>query len=320
MAFILFTDIMSSERLFHQRHPVLIGLFFMVVLTVLFFGGITFFASTLLQNKTNYLLGVSNSIGVIDIKGVITDAETVLADLESFRKEDGIKAVVVRIDSPGGAVGASQELFMAIRRLSREKPVVASMGSVAASGGFYAALGARKIVAAPGTLTGSMGVIIKFANLEQIFDKIGYQSQVVKSGQYKDMGSPDRSLTEAELTLLQELINSVHDQFVGDIAESRALSVAEVKKVADGRIFSGEQALQYGLIDELGNFHDAVRLAAQLAKMSQELPNLVYPPREKSGLLGMLLGKAPQQLWEGLALGTPILSYEWDGRASLAGH
>lgn len=292
----------------------------MVVLTILFFGGITFFASTLLQKKTNYLLGVSNSIGVIDIKGVITDAEAVLADLESFRQEGGIKAVVVRIDSPGGAVGASQELFMAIRRLSREKPVVASMGSVAASGGFYAALGAQKIVAAPGTLTGSMGVIIKFANLEQIFDKIGYQSQVVKSGQYKDMGSPDRSLTEAELTLLQELINSVHGQFVGDIAESRALSVAEVGKLADGRIFSGEQALEYGLIDELGNFHDAVRLAAKLAKMSRELPNLVYPPRESSGLLGILLGKAPHQLWEGFALGTPILSYEWDGRASLAGH
>ncbi len=298
----------------------LTGLFFMAALTVMFFGGITFFVSTIVKQKNTYLLGVSNSIGVIEIKGVITDAEETLADIQSFSQEDGIKAVVIRIDSPGGAVGASQELFMAIRRLSQQKPVVASMGSVAASGGFYAAIGAEKIVAAPGTLTGSMGVIIKFANLEQIFEKIGYQSQVVKSGQFKDMGSPDRSLTEAELALLQDLINSVHNQFVNDIAESRALSREEVNKIADGRIFSGEQAKEYGLIDELGNFHDAVRLAARLANMGIELPNLVYPPEESNGMLGMLLGQSSHRLWGQLSLAKPILSYEWDGSASLAQH
>ncbi len=309
---------MSSERLFHQRHPVLTGLFFMAALSVMFFGGITFFVSTIIQQKNNFLLGVSNSIGVIEIKGVITDAEDTLADIQAFGRENGIKAVVVRIDSPGGAVGASQELFMGIKRLSQKKPVVASMGSVAASGGFYAAIGAEKIVAAPGTLTGSMGVIIKFANLAQIFEKIGYQSQVVKSGQFKDMGSPDRSLTEAELDLLQNLINSVHTQFVTDIAESRALNIEEVKKIADGRIFSGEQAKEYGLIDELGNFHDAIRLAARLANMGEELPKLVYPPEESNSMLGMLLGQTPQRLLGNLSLTKPILSYEWDGSASLA--
>ncbi|MBU0680505.1 MAG: signal peptide peptidase SppA [Proteobacteria bacterium] len=311
---------MSPERLFHQRHPVLTGLFFMAALTVMFFGGITFFVSSMLQQKNNFLLGVSNSIGVIEIKGVITDAEETLADILAFSREKGIKAVVVRIDSPGGAVGASQELFMGIKRLSQEKPVVASMGSVAASGGFYAAIGAEKIVAAPGTLTGSMGVIIKFANLEQIFNKIGYQSQVVKSGQFKDMGSPDRALTEAELTLLQNLIDSVHGQFVADIAESRSLNIEDVKKIADGRIFSGEQAREYGLIDELGNFNDAVRLAASLANMDEELPKLVYPPEEGNSILGMLLGKNPQRLWGHLSLAKPILSYEWDGTASLVTH
>ncbi len=309
---------MSSERLFHQRHPVLTGLFFMAALSVMFFGGVTFFVSTIIQQKSNYLLGVSNSIGVIEVKGVITDAEETLADIKSFGQKEGIKAVVVRIDSPGGAVGASQELFMAIQRLSQTKPVVASMGSVAASGGFYAAIGAEKIVAAPGTLTGSMGVIIKFANLEQIFQKIGYQSQVVKSGEFKDMGSPDRALTESEIALLQGLINSVHSQFVADIAESRALDIEEVRKIADGRIFSGEQAKEYGLIDELGNFHDAIRLAASLAKMDEELPNLVYPPEESKSMLGMLVGMNPRRILGNLSLSKPILSYEWDGTASLA--
>jgi protease-4 len=311
---------MTPERLFHQRHPVLTGLFFMAALSVMFFGGITFFVSTILQHKNNFLLGVTNSIGVIEIKGIITDAEETLADIQNFRQEKGIKAVVVRIDSPGGAVGASQELFMAIRLLSQTKPVVASMGSVAASGGFYAAIGAEKIIAAPGTLTGSMGVIIKFANLEQIFQKIGYQSQVVKSGEFKDMGSPDRSLTEAEVALLQDLINSVHSQFVADIAESRGLPVETVRKIADGRIFSGEQAKEYGLIDELGNFHDAVRLAARLANMSDEFPDLVYPPEESNSLLGMLLGASPQRLWGQLSFSKPILSYEWNGSASMARH
>lgn len=207
---------------------------------------------------------------------------------------------------------------MAIQRLSLTKPVVASMGSVAASGGFYAAIGAEKIVAAPGTLTGSMGVIIKFANLEQIFQKIGYQSQVVKSGEFKDMGSPDRALTESEIALLQGLINSVHSQFVADIAESRALDIEEVRKIADGRIFSGEQAKEYGLIDELGNFHDAIRLAASLAKMDEELPNLVYPPEESKSMLGMLVGMNPRRILGNLSLSKPILSYEWDGTASLA--
>ncbi len=309
---------MSSERLFHQRHPVLTGLFFMAALSVMFFGGVTFFVSTIIQQKSNYLLGVSNSIGVIEVKGVITDAEETLADIKSFGQKEGIKAVVVRIDSPGGAVGASQELFMAIQRLSLTKPVVASMGSVAASGGFYAAIGAEKIVAAPGTLTGSMGVIIKFANLEQIFQKIGYQSQVVKSGEFKDMGSPDRALTGSEIALLQGLINSVHSQFVADIAESRALDIEEVRKIADGRIFSGEQAKEYGLIDELGNFHDAIRLAASLAKMDEELPNLVYPPEESKSMLGMLVGMNPRRILGNLSLSKPILSYEWDGTASLA--
>lgn len=309
---------MSSQRLFHQRHPVLTGLFFMAAFTVMFFGGITFFVSALIQQKNNYLFGVSNSVGVIEIKGVISDAKESLAELQAFRNAKGIKAVVVRIDSPGGAVGASQELFMAIRHLAQEKPVVASMGSLAASGGFYAAIGAEKIVAAPGTLTGSMGVIIKFANLEQIFKKIGYQSQVVKSGQFKDMGSPDRALTESELALLQNLINTVHSQFIADIAESRSLRSEDVRKIADGRIFSGEQAKEYGLIDELGNFNDAVRLAANLAKMGEEFPNLVYPPKEDNSLIGMLLGKGSQHLLGHLALSSPILSYEWDGSASLS--
>ncbi|RJX28181.1 MAG: signal peptide peptidase SppA [Desulfurivibrio sp.] len=303
---------MSQERLFRQRHPLLTGFFILGVLLMFFGFGITFFVVSMgRQAGTSHFLVTDNeTVGIIQLKGLISDADKILDQLLQFRQLKSVKAVVVRIDSPGGAVGASQEIFSEIARLNKVKPVVASMGSVAASGGYYAALGAGKIVASPGTLTGSMGVIFKFPNLEKIFQKIGYKDEVIKSGELKDIGSPSRPLTAEERALLQDLLDEVHEQFIRDIAQSRNLPAEDVRKVADGRIFSGETAKKLGLIDQLGNFNDAVSLAASLAGMESDTPTLVYPEDDDLSLFKMLAEQNASSLLRGLISRNPILSFE----------
>ncbi|MFQ6758693.1 signal peptide peptidase SppA [Desulfovibrionaceae bacterium CB1MN] len=278
-----------------------------------FWGGITFFVTSLTGPSKSELF-LQEGLGVIDVKGVILESEEILANLVAFREEPKIKGIVLRIDSPGGAVGASQEIYDEVRRTSKVKPVVASMGSVAASGGLYVSLGAGKIVANPGTLTGSMGVILKFANLEGLFDKIGYKNEVVKSGRLKDIGSPSRPMTEEERQMLQSMIDNVQEQFVQAVSESRSLPVAEVRKIADGRIFSGQQAKEYGLVDQLGNFSDAVMLAAELAGIkSDKMPELIYPQEDDFSFLRLMTGKNSESLLQQTGLSGPLLAYEWTG-------
>ncbi|NOX24968.1 MAG: signal peptide peptidase SppA [Deltaproteobacteria bacterium] len=259
----------------------------MVGLIVLFFGGVTFFVARLIH-PGNFTDNSKNGIGVVTLRGVILQAKEPIAQLTAFRNNANIKAVIVRIDSPGGAVGASQEIYAEIKRTARAKPVVASMESVAASGGYYAALGASKIVADPGTITGSIGVIIKFANLQKLFKKIGYQPEVIKSGSHKDIGSTAREMTKEERQLLQAVTDNIHEQFIRAVAGSRHLKIAQVKKIADGRVLTGEQALKLGLLDQLGNFTDAVQLAAKLAGIPSAQPNLVYPKDNSFNLLHYL--------------------------------
>jgi len=249
-------------------------------------------------------------IGVVDVKGLITSAEKPIRDLTEFRKDRRIRAVVLRIDSPGGAVGASQEIFEEVRKTDKVKPVVASMGSLAASGGYYAALGARKIVANPGTLTGSVGVIVKFPNLTEVFDKIGYHSEVVKSGRLKDIGAMNRPMTAEERTLLQDIIDNVHQQFVDAVVECRKLPADKVRNLADGRIFSGKQALELGLVDQLGNFTDAVMAASKLAGIQKDYPSLVHTTEKDFSLLRLLLGGSGEATLQNLTTLYPTLSYE----------
>lgn len=304
---------MTEKRLFRQKHPVLTGFFILGIFFLLFWGGITFFIARLTgpANQAD-LFGSRESVGVIEIKGIISNSEQVLTRLVEFRRANNIKAIVVRIDSPGGAVGASQEIFTEIQRTDKVKPVVASMGSVAASGGFYAATGAGTIVANPGTLTGSLGVIIKFPNLAEIFDKIGYKNQVVKSGKLKDIGSLSRALTDEEKLLLQELIDQVHSQFIADIADSRHLDEDKVRGFADGRIFSGEQALAYGLVDELGNFQDAVMIAAKRAGLKTKYPKLIYPEEDPISLFKVFADQRIRTLFGYFSQIPALLAYEWD--------
>jgi protease-4 len=300
------------KRLFRQEHPVLTGCLLLGLLMVVFWGGITFFVGSLLHRPGKGALPHKEGIGVVELTGVIIAADETIAQLTEFREQKNIRAIVLRIDSPGGAVGASQELYEEVRRTNAVKPVVASMGSVAASGGLYAALGAGRIVANPGTLTGSMGVILKFANLEELFHKIGYKSEVVKSGRLKDIGSPSRPLNEEEREMLQTMIDDVHGQFVKAVAESRKLPEEAVHAVADGRIFSGAQARELKLIDQFGNLNDAVLLAAELAGMdTTTMPKLIYPEQHDFSLWSLLAGAPGRALLDKTRLQTPVLAYEW---------
>lgn len=242
------------------------------------------------------------AVGVVEVKGVIQDVSSVLDDLRELGADDGVKAVVVRIDSPGGAVGASQELYQEIRRLDQEKPVVASLGNVAASGGYYAALGARYICANPGTLTGSIGVIMQIPNFGELLKKLGITTTVVKSGKYKDIGSVTRPLTKEEKGVIQAALDDVHLQFVEAVASARHLEMAKVSSIADGRFFTGRQALELGLVDELGPFGAAVDKAAQFGGIEGK-PRLVKPREDKVELFRRLLEESGTRLGQGLMKG-----------------
>jgi len=230
-----------------------------------------------------------NRVGLIDIKGTIINSQDTVKQIKDWRKDSTIKAIVIRIDSPGGAVAPSQEIYREIRRTIGTKPVVASMGSIAASGGYYIASAASYIVANPGTITGSIGVIINLPNLRELFAKIGYQMTTIKSGQFKDIGNVARDMTPEEKELVQATIDETYRQFVRDVAAGRNLSEDDVRKVADGRIIMGEKALEVKLVDQLGNFEDAVAKAGELAKISGE-PNMVNAKKKKLSLLDIIAG------------------------------
>jgi protease-4 len=303
---------MRIAEAFRGKHPVFLGFIILIGVFLCSWLGLSIFLSLFPGNwqGREIFSSASGKIGIIEVKGVITSAEKTIRDLTDFRQDQRIRAIVLRIDSPGGAVGASQEIYEEVKRTDAVKPVVASLGSVAASGGYYAALGARKIVTSPGTLTGSIGVIVKFPNLKEIFDKIGYRSEIVKSGKLKDIGAANRPMTDEERALLQEIIDNVHRQFVDTVAQSRNLPREQVLKLADGRIFSGEQAVESGLADQFGNFTDAVALAARQAEMKDEQPPLHYPRERDFSLLRLLMGETGESSLQGLASLHPTLAYE----------
>jgi len=236
-------------------------------------------------------------IGVVVVKGGIgmgdggADAEAVMKQVKKFADDDGMKAVVVRIDSPGGSVGPSQEIHDELAKLAKKKTVVCSLGNVAASGGYYVAVACPKIVAAPGTLTGSIGVISQFANVKGLIERFDVKMETVKSGKLKDAGNPFRDMTPEDRAYWQALVDRVYGQFLGAVAEGRGLAEADVRKIADGRVLTGAEAKERGLVDQLGNFYDAVDLAKAEAKLSGE-PHLVYPPDERGRFLEELMGGA----------------------------
>ncbi|MEW6672352.1 MAG: signal peptide peptidase SppA [Thermodesulfobacteriota bacterium] len=284
--------------MFSRRHPYL---FF-----ILIFSAIS--AAFIIAVSLLFLMGSQDSefagldrggdkVGVIEIAGVISDAKQVILQLKKFRKEDSIKAIVVRIDSPGGSVGPSQEIFREIRKTIESKKVIASMGAVAASGGYYIAAATNGVVASPGSITGSIGVIMGYANFEQILKKIGLVPVVIKSGEYKDTGSPAREMTGSEQKLLQDFVNKIHGQFVKDVALGRKMDETEVAKLADGRIFTGEEAQKLGLVDRLGNLEDSIEWAGRLGGIKGDV-TAVYVREKKFSILKYLAESTLQGIFD----------------------
>ncbi|MBN2468662.1 MAG: signal peptide peptidase SppA [Deltaproteobacteria bacterium] len=261
-----------------RKHPLLIGIVGVVIALALFFV-LVLSVSFFMARKGDIL--PSEKIGVVPVKGVITDAQSIIDQLRKFRKNQNIKAIVVRIDSPGGGVGPAQEIYREIKKIRQEKEVFASIGSIAASGGYYVACATSKIIANPGSITGSIGVIVEYANIEELMEKIGLKGVVIKSGKYKDILSPFREMSEEERDLIQNVTDSIHDQFISSVAEGRNLEKAQVAAIADGRIFTGLHAQEMGLVDAIGNFYDAIDIAAESVGITGE-PEIVYPEKRLS--------------------------------------
>ncbi len=228
-------------------------------------------------------LSSEDRIALIRVEGVIMDSQTTVSELKRFSENPSIKAIVLRIDTPGGGVVPSQEIHDAVKRVRNKsnKAVIASMGSVAASGGYYIAAATDRIVANPGTLTGSIGVIMETANVEGLLQKIGVEGVVIKSGKFKDVGSPLRKMSAEERGLLQGVMDDVHRQFIEAVAEGRSLELRTAQALADGRIFTGRQAKDVKLVDELGDLDDAIQLAADVVGIQGE-PKVVEPRRRFS--------------------------------------
>lgn len=262
-----------------KRHPILF--FFLSLFVVAIFIFIVAYTMTVSRGRWSLISG--EKIAVVKIEGVILDSHDIIAELKEYSSNDSVKAILLRIDSPGGAVAPSQEIYEEVKRIRGEgkKKVVSSMGSVAASGGYYIASVSDKIVANPGSITGSIGVILELANISGLMKKVGVESVVVKSGKYKDIGSIFRAMTKEEQELLQGVIDDTHDQFIEAVAEGRGLNKEKVVSIADGRVFTGRQAKKMGLVDEIGNMQHAIKIAADMAGIKGE-PSIIEKKRRFS--------------------------------------
>ena len=265
-----------------RRKPFLRGC--LTVLLVL--GG--FFALLLIISRMDDLpVARGERVAVIPVTGLISDSEPTIEQLKKFVKDDSVKAIVLRINSPGGGVAPSQEIYEEVKKARAKKPILASMGALAASGGYYIACATQRVYANPGTITGSIGVVMPFMNVKDLVEKIGLKGMTVKSGVFKDIGSPMRDMTPQERDLLQGVVDNVHLQFVNAVADGRSLDREDVLRIADGRIFTGEQAKGMGLVDVLGDLEDAISDAGKLGKISGE-PKVVTPPKKKISFLELL--------------------------------
>lgn len=271
-----------------KRSDYILGI--VIVLSVLLFLVIMTYTFWVVVGKGGLSFAPSGDrIALVEVLGPINTSENIVRQLKKFKENDSVPAIVLRVNSPGGGVAATQEIYNEIERVrGAGKKVVASMASVAASGAYYLACATDTIVANPGTLTGSIGVILEFPNTEELFKKIGIRFEVVKSGRYKDIGSPMRVMTEEERTLLQELIEDAYNQFVDVVVSDRELDREDVLEIADGRVFTARQGRDYGLIDVLGDYEDAITLAAEMAGMKGK-PKTIREWRRRITIWDVLL-------------------------------
>lgn len=247
-----------------------------LVLVIIMISGIT--------RQTGIPLAASGGrVAIVDIKGVIDDSESIISLLKKYEKDSSIKAIVLRVDSPGGGVAQSQEIYGQLLKLKEKGiPLIVSMSSVAASGGYYISCAADTIVANPGTLTGSIGVLMQFLTIQGLMQKVGVNLEVVKAGELKDVGNFSRQMTEKERAMLQAALTDVHNQFIEIVSESRNIDMEQVEELADGSIFTGNQALELGLVDRLGGLEDAISIAGNMAGLGDK-PRTIreYPRRQR---------------------------------------
>ena len=262
-----------------KQKRILIGLGVIAALLIFFFTLLFFIGRYSGAKPGRFVFG--DKIAIVEIKGVITQSSGIIEELQIYLEDEGVKAIILRIDSPGGGVGPSQEIHREILKSKSKKKVVTSMGSVAASGGYYIACASDLIVANPGTITGSIGVLMQFSNFEELLKKIGIKGMVLKSGEHKDIGSPFREMTAEEKRIMQEVLDNVHQQFIQAVAEGRKLDYSKVVQIADGRILTGEQAKSFGLVDKMGNLQDTIDITAKMVGIKGK-PNILYPKKRIS--------------------------------------
>jgi len=260
------------------RRRILIGLGVIAALLI-FFSVVLIFIGGYVGRPGRFAFG--DKIAIVEIKGVITQSSGIIEKIDEYQEDEGVKAIILRIDSPGGGVGPAQEIHREILKVRSKKKVITSMGSVAASGGYYIACASDLIIANPGTITGSIGVLMEFTNIEELFKKIGIKGVVLKSGEHKDIGSPFREMTPEDKKIMQEVIDNVHQQFVQAVAKGRKMDQAKVMQIADGRILTGEQAKQIGLVDQIGNLQDAIEIVAKMVGIEGK-PYILYPKKRFS--------------------------------------
>jgi len=278
------------------RKRILVGLGVIAVFMIFFFS-VLFLTGRNIGKASRF--GFGDKIAVVEIKGTITQSSGVIEEVHQYAEDEGVKAIIIRIDSPGGGVGPSQEIHREILKAKSKKKVVTSMGSVAASGGYYIACASDLIIANPGTITGSIGVLMEFTNIEELFKKIGIKGVVLKSGEHKDIGSPFREMTPEEKKIIQAVVDNVHQQFILAVAKGRNLNPSKVVEIADGRILTGEQAKQLGLVDQIGNLQDAIDIVAKMVGIEGK-PHVLYP-KKKFSLWEILVKETASTILETLS-------------------
>ena len=254
----------------------------------------------------------SGEIALVHVNGMLMDSRDIVRQLSDYRHDPQVRGIILRIDSPGGAVAPAQEIYSEIMKLRADnKTVYASMGTVAASGGYYIACAADYVLASPGTLTGSISAVMAFSNIEELTKKVGVKPNIIKSGKFKDVGSPLRAMTPEEQSLLQDVVDDVHEQFVQAIATGRDLPLAEVQKIADGRIMTGQQALKLKLIDEVGGLEKTIELLAKKLGVAGR-PKLIEQKDKTPFLDWLLQGSLSRGLAQTLMPSPqPRLQYVW---------
>ncbi len=283
---------------------------------LLFLGGVFLFmvgSSVIGSFFSDGLLESDNQIAIVEIHGMISSSRATVKQLRKFQRDPKVKGIILRIDSPGGAVGPSQEIYNAVTRIRKEggKKIYASLGSVAASGGYYIASAAETIFANPGTLTGSIGVIMAFSNIQDLIEKIGIRPEVIKSGAFKDAGSPVRPISSEERKLLQNLVDDVHQQFVEDVAKGRNLPTQDVQRLADGRVYTGRQAFELKMVDHMGGLQDAIDLIATQAGI-EGAPQIVQEEEKMPFMDWLLQSSIRKNLTQSLSPNTsPSLQFLW---------